>query len=450
MTDSTGAGTGSLGVDCPGLLTTNTGRGSRALSTVGARGDGSWRGAARGGPSTSLIVSALALLLLTTASCLAAPATGEPILVGTVQPMSGPYAAFGVKFYQAYSMAVEEVNAAGGVNGRPIKIVFEDSQDKLDLAQTAARKLIQQGVVAIVGGRLSGAGLAIAQIAEREQIPYLVDHPSADVITQSGFRWTFRLNPASSMNSVPLQQFLQSVATDIRTVALVYENSVYGKGVAEPFRTWLEANGYRVVVNDVYPPLALDYRDLLNKVKAADPDLLFLASNIPDSALLVRQARELGLAPKMISGAGAGFSINEFYEQATVAGERVFSTGPWSGNPHDPAVQAFNQEFFARYGHYPKEHEAEGYAAVHVIADALRRATSLTRTAVRDALAATDLRTTFGPIKFESFSGYTNQNNGLANGQVVLSQWQNGRLVNVWPRQYAEGEPIYPGQYGGQ
>jgi branched-chain amino acid transport system substrate-binding protein len=202
-----------------------------------------------------------------------------------------------------------------------------------------------------------------------------------------------------------------------------------------------------VVVSELYPPLALDYRDLLNKVKAQNPDLLFLASNIPDSALIIRQSHELGLTPKMISGAGAGFSINEFIEQAGDAANTVFSTGPWSGNPKNPQVQALAEKFYKRFGHYPKEHEAEGYAAVYVMADALRRAKSLSRADIHDALLATDLQTTFGPVKFENSDGYTNQNNGLKNGQVVLSQWQNRRLYNVWPAEIAEAKPQYPGTY---
>ena len=377
-----------------------------------------------------------------------APAKGEPILIGTIQPLTGPYAAFGVKFYQAYNLAADEINEAGGIKGRPIQIVFEDSQDKLDLAQTAARKLVENSkILALMGGRLSGAGLAIAQLAEREHIPYLVDHPSADVITKSGFQWTFRLNPASSFNSVPLEKFLKEYAKDIKTVALLYENSIYGKGVTEPFKAWLGHNAYQVVVSELYPPLALDYRDLLNKVKAQNPDLLFLASNIPDSALIIRQSHELGLTPKMISGAGAGFSINEFIEQAGDTANTVFSTGPWSGNPKDAKVQALAQKFYKRFGHYPKEHEAEGYAAVYVMADALRRAKSFSRADIHDALGAADLETNFGPVKFENFEGYTNQNNGLKNGQVVLSQWQNRRLNNVWPSDIAEAKPEYPGVY---
>jgi branched-chain amino acid transport system substrate-binding protein len=395
-----------------------------------------------------LLVALLLVLPLSNVISAPPPANGEPILIGTIQPMTGPYAAFGVKFYQAYNLAAAEINAAGGIKGRPIQIVFEDSQDKPDLAQTAARKLIQNPkVVALVGGRLSGAGLAIGQIAEREHIAYLVDHPSADIITKSGFQWTFRMNPASSFNSVPLQQFLKSQATDTKKVALLYENSVYGKGVAEPFKTWLGQNGYQVVVSELYPPLSLDYRDLLNKVKAQNPDLLFLASNIPDSALIVRQAREAGLAPKMICGAGAGFSINEFYEQAGIAANNVFSTGPWSGNPKDPKQQALAETFYKRYGHYPKEHEAEGYSAIYVMADALNRAKSFSRSDIRDALAATNTDTVFGVVRFESFEGYTNQNNGLKNGQVVLSQWQSGRLYNVWPPDTAEAKAQYPGTY---
>jgi branched-chain amino acid transport system substrate-binding protein len=375
-------------------------------------------------------------------------ASGDAIIIGTVQPLTGPYAAFGVKFYQAYNMASDEINNAGGINGRPIKIQFEDSQDKPDLAQTAARKLVEDSkVLAIIGGRLSGAGLAIGQIAEHEQMPYLVDHPSADVITKSGFHWTFRLNPASSFNSVPLQRFLKDQAKDVKKVALLYENSVYGKGVTEPFKSWLQDNGYDVVVSELYQPLSLDYRDLLNKVKAAEPDLLFLASNIPDSALIVRQAKEQGVAPKLICGAGAGFSINEFYEQASAAANNVCSTGPWSGNPKDDKVKQLSDKFFKNYGHYPKEHEAEGYVAVYVIADALRRAKSLSRADIRDALESTNMQTTFGPIKFENFDGYTNQNNGLQNGQVVLSQWQSGRLVNIFPADVAEAAVVYPGSY---
>lgn len=404
-------------------------------------------------PRSRFVTAALLGFTVLLAACGAGTtqqAAGQPILIGTIQPMTGPYAAFGVKFFQAYNMAIDEVNAAGGINGRPLKVQFEDSQDKQDLAQTAARKLASnKDVMAIIGGRLSGAGLAIAQIAEQEKIPYLVDHPSADAITKASppFDWTYRLNPASSFNTVPLREFLKNTATDIKKVALLYENSAYGKGVAEPLKGWFDSNGYQVVVNELYPPLSLDYRDLLNKVKTASPDLLFLAANIPDSALIVRQAKELGVKPKMISGAGAGFSINEFLEQAGDAGNSVFSTGPWSGDPNDAKVKAFVQKFFDKFGHYPKEHEAEGYAAIYVIADALKRAKSISRADIKAALASTSLTTTFGPVKFESFDGYHNQNNGLKNGQVVLSQWQERRLVNVWPKKVAEADPVYPGKY---
>ena len=125
----------------------------------------------------------------------------------------------------------------------------------------------------------------------------------------------------------------------------------------------------------------------------------------------------------------------------------MYSTGPWSGNPKDPKVQELADKFYKRFGHYPKEHEAEGYSAVYVMADALRRAKSFARSDIHDALLSTDLPTVFGPVKFETFEGYTNQNSGLKNGQVVLSQWQNRRLYNVWPADVSEAKPTYPGTY---
>src|SRR5215467_7587504 len=124
-------------------------------------------------PFFVLAILALSLMMLPACTRTPAGAAGDAIIIGTVQPLTGPYAAFGVKFYQAYNMAADEINAAGGVNGRPIKIQFEDSQDKPDLAQTAARKFVEDPkVLAIIGGRLSGAGMAIGQIAEQQQIPY--------------------------------------------------------------------------------------------------------------------------------------------------------------------------------------------------------------------------------------------------------------------------------------
>ena len=111
----------------------------------------------------------------------------ETLKIGAPQPMTGPDAPFGDKFKKAYSMAVEEINAAGGVNGRKIEVILEDHQAKNPLAATVAEKLItQEKVLVLTGGRASGQAVEIASVAQRLKTPYMVDHPSADVITAKG------------------------------------------------------------------------------------------------------------------------------------------------------------------------------------------------------------------------------------------------------------------------
>jgi branched-chain amino acid transport system substrate-binding protein len=144
-------------------------------------------------------VLALSLLL---GLILAAPVPAlaqETLKIGAPQPMTGPDAPFGDKFKKAYGLAVEEINAAGGVNGKKIEVILEDHQAKNALAATVAEKLITQTkVLGLTGGRASGQAVEIASVAHRLKTPYVVDHPSADIITAKGFEWVFRNNPTGS------------------------------------------------------------------------------------------------------------------------------------------------------------------------------------------------------------------------------------------------------------
>ena len=135
----------------------------------------------------------LAAMLATAASVVLAQ---ETIKIGAPQPMTGPDAPFGDKFKKAYSMAVDEINAKGGVNGRKLEVIIEDHQAKNPMAATVAEKLITQyKVLVLTGGRASGQAIEIASVAQRLKTPYVVDHPSADAITAKGFDFVFRQNP---------------------------------------------------------------------------------------------------------------------------------------------------------------------------------------------------------------------------------------------------------------
>jgi branched-chain amino acid transport system substrate-binding protein len=396
--------------------------------------------------------------VLSLALCLLAlPAAAQTLKIGAPQPMTGPDAPFGDKFKKAYTMAIEEINAKGGVNGRKLELFLEDHQAKNALAATVTEKLITQNqVLAITGGRASGQAVEIASVAQRLKTPYLVDHPSADIITSKGFEFVFRNNPTGSIYPQAFNRFISEVPGAMpKSAAVIYDNTVFGKTIANSAMTFLKSKGVPIVADEAYPLNTLDFKPLMTKVKAANPDyFLMVAVATTDAILLTRHAKEIGIRPRAFVGFGGGFGVVDFPKQLGPLAENVFSSAAWSGNPNDADAKAFYEKFNKAYGIYPKEHEVEGYAAIHILADAFRRA-KLTgnleqdRDAVRQALLATDMKTVFGKVKFGNYKGplgdeYTNQN-VYSPEHSVMAQWtKDGKLLNVWPKENAETKYTFP------
>lgn len=400
----------------------------------------------------STLFAALALSLALTSG---ASAQGT-LKIGAPQPMTGPDAPFGDKFQKAYSMAVDEINAQGGVNGRKIEVVIEDHQAKNPLAATVAEKLITQSqVLVLTGGRASGQAVEIASVAQRLKTPYMVDHPSADIITSKGFEWVFRNNPTGSIYPEAFNKFIVDVPNAMpKSAAVVYDNTVFGKTIANSVMTFLKSKNVKIVNDEAYPVNSLDFKPIFTKVKGNAPDfVLMVAVSTTDAILMTRHAKEIGVTPRAFVGFGGGFGVVDFAKQLGPLSENVFSSAAWSGNPNDAATKAFYNKFKTKYGFLPKEHEVEGYAAIYIIADALKRA-KLTgnleadREAVRQALLQTDMTTVFGKVKFANWEGplgdkYTNQNS-YSREHSVLAQWKNGELLNVWPKANAETGYTFP------
>ena len=377
----------------------------------------------------------------------------ESLKIGAPQPMTGPDAPFGVKFKNAYSMAVEEINANGGVNGRKIDVMIEDHGAKIPLAATVAEKLItEEKVLVLTGGRASGQALEIASIAQRLKTPYLVDHPSADIITSKGFEWVFRNNPTGSIYPEAFDAFISEVPGAMpKSVAVIYDNTVFGKTIGNSVKIFLKSKNVPIVSDEAYSVNSLDFKPVMTKIKATNPDyLLMIAVSTTDAVLMTRQAKEIGVTPRAFVGFGGGFGVVDFAKQLGPLSDNVFSSAAWSGNPNKPATAAFYKKFKDRYGFLPKEHEVEGYSAIYIIADALKHAKltgdlAADREAVRQALLNTDMTTVFGKVKFGNWTGplgdqYTNQNI-YSRDHSVLAQWRNGELLNVWPK--AESEMAY-------
>jgi branched-chain amino acid transport system substrate-binding protein len=398
----------------------------------------------------------LAVSLIVALAALASPAGAQTLKIGAPQPMTGPDAPFGDKFKKAYGLAVEEINAAGGVNGKKIEVVIEDHMAKNALAATVAEKLItQEKVLILTGGRASGQAMEIASVAQRLKTPYLVDHPSADMITTKGFEWVFRNNPTGSIYPAAFNSFIVDQPGAMpKSAAVIYDNTLFGKTIGTAVMKFLRSKGVPVVADEAYPVNTLDFKPIMTKVKGSNPDfMLLVAVATTDAILLTRHAKEMGITARAFVGFGGGFGVADFASQLGPLAENVFSSAAWSGNPNDPRTKAFYDKFHAKFGIWPHEHEVEGYAAIYIIADALKRA-QLTgsldadREAIRKALLATDMSTVFGKVKFGNWTGptgdpFTNQN-VYSLEHSVLAQWQKGQLLNVWPKEFAEAKLVFP------
>lgn len=365
----------------------------------------------------------------------------EVFKIGAVLPMTGGAAVFGEKFQNAYSLAVEEINEAGGVNGIKLEVVIEDSEERPEVGTTVTEKLVNDPEIKVLtGGRSSGVTFAVARIANQYQTPYLIDHGTTDLATQSGWEYVFRFNPTAGMYTNALQEYLVN-ETDTEKIAFIQVDNAFGDAIYDfGLKAFFEKHGYDVL-HEKYDANALDLRPIMNKVKSFDPDVVIMTSGTDnEAAQLIRAAAEADVTPKLFVGTGGGHSIMGFYDQVGHLADYVLSTGPWHGDKTKDEWHAFANKYIERFGHAPGEHEVEGYVSIYIIADALSRAEGTDRESIKKALKETDMDTIFGPIKFEDFDGYTNQNVGI----TELTQWLDGELVPVYPFEYAEAELVTP------
>jgi len=176
------------------------------------------------------------------------------------------------------------------------------------------------------------------------------------------------------------------------------------------------------------------------KVKQLNPDIVYMVSYIMDASLLMKQAKELKLTPKMFIGGAAGFTLPEFQQNAGVASEKVISATLWHEVLPYPGAMDYYKKFVAKFGKPTEYHGAEAYAAAYVIADALKRAKSFSPADIKQALSETNLMTVFGPVKFISYGKHKNQNKL----PTYVVQWIDGKLELVWPADLSTKKFVFP------
>jgi branched-chain amino acid transport system substrate-binding protein len=355
-------------------------------------------------------------------------------------PLTGKPAKFGEIMKRSYEMAAEEINAKGGVKGKKLALSFEDSNGKPETARAIVEKLIDsKKQPIIVGEYTSSCAKAVAAVAEERKTPYLVVASADDDITQKNYKYVFRQNQVNAHYGDAVVDFLKTVVKP-KTIAILFESSAFGTSGADAMEKDAASFGARVVLKEKFETGAIDFKPLLSKVKAAQPDVIYTVAYANEAQLIMKQAKELRIDAKLYAGGAAGFAIPEFIKGAQDAAEYVVSATLWTPQLKYPGAREFADRYKAKYGDFPSYHGASAYAALFVTADALNRAKNWTPDAIRDALRATNLKTAYGPVKFEDKEGYQNQNFH----ETFAIQVQKGEFETVWPKSQASKPYVYP------
>ncbi len=386
--------------------------------------------------SLSLALAVLMLVGLTASQV----CSQEALRLGIPLPLTGTNAKFGEIEKKSYEIAMEEINAKGGIKGRKVILEFEDSQGKPEISRSIVEKLIDVKKQPVIFGEYSSSSSkAVAAVAEERKVPYLVVTGATDDITQQKYKYVFRMNPTNAYYATGFVSFLKEVVKP-QSIAILYESSDFGTSGAEDMVNQAKKMGMKVLLKEQYEKGAVDFKPILSKVKAARPDVIYMVSYVMDAALLMRQIKELRIDANLYAGGAAGFAIPEFIQNAKEASELVLTATLWSPQVAYPGAKEYAEKYKRLYKDYPSYHGAEAYSALYVIKDVLERAKSWKPDDIRDAFKKTGMITAFGPIRFEDKEGYTNQNFM----DTLVMQVIKGKHETIWPAKYASAKYVYP------
>jgi branched-chain amino acid transport system substrate-binding protein len=370
-----------------------------------------------------------------------------PVLIGSIHPLTGGLAGAGNRMDNGASMAVEEINAAGGIaslGGAPLELLSADSTGAAEVGQSEAERLIGDGVSAIIGTYQSAVTTNVAAIAERDGVPLVIDVAVADSILDQGYTNVFRIQPNATSMGASGAQFLSELAGDeIKTVSYLHDDTGFGVSVADAFEAAAADYGIEVVARIPYPPFEVtDLTTEMSQAAAASPDVIVITGYYNDGLLAARAATDLEVDVKAVIGIAQGAFHTPQFAADFGADAELFFNSNYHFNASDPKVQGVLERFEAAYGE-PMDTEAMlSYQAIYVIADALERAGSADPADVRAALATTNLADHYmaypGPITFDD----TGEN---VNAQPVLMQVIDGLVQQVYPLDLRETDPVFPG-----
>jgi branched-chain amino acid transport system substrate-binding protein len=368
----------------------------------------------------SLLISGL-ILCTALLSCSGNTGGADPseIVIGEYGSLTGSTATFGISTKNGIDMAIDEINQAGGLLGRRVRVIVEDDQGRPEEAQTVVTKLItSNNVVAVLGEVASSRTLAAAPVAQQNRIPMITPSSTNPRVTEVG-DYIFRVCFIDPFQGLVMAKFAAN-SLKIRNVAVLRDiKNDYSVGLADVFVENFKNMGGNIVADESYSEGDTDFSAQLTSIKARNPQAIFVPGYYTEVGLIARQAKQLGISAPLMGG--DGWDSPSLIEIGGEALNGSYFSNHYSVDDPSPAIQKFVSDYKARFGEAPDALAGLGYDAANILFDAIRRANSTEGQAIRDMLAQTrDYNGVTGTITLD-------ENRNAVKPAVVL-QITDGRL----------------------
>lgn len=376
----------------------------------------------------------------------------EPIRIGTIFPLSGAQAIGGQNNMDGIQAAVDQVNEAGGVNGRQVEIIATDAVDPAAAVANANRLITQDNVDVILGSLSSNLALAIAPVADRNDTIFWELQAVTNSLTESGFKYVFRtVAPASALGNAAAEYAINQVADELGLtkdelrIAVMNVDGAYGEDTTKGILATLEENGVTPVDQASYDPTTKDLTPLILKQKEAGANVVLSTSYGADTILYMKQAGQLDFRPGAYVGTGAGQTTLEFRDGVGAASEGILSAAS-PGNGVDPSLlNEVGQADYEKYGELLEKAGVESsqgtilayIGTLNLLRDVLPNAASMSAEDIRTAALAADVPagTSINGWGLKFSEGGQNER-----ATVIVVQWQDGKMVTVAPEELVTGE----------
>jgi branched-chain amino acid transport system substrate-binding protein len=326
----------------------------------------------------------------------------EPVKIGVIAPLTGSQADLGTGVVNGIKSAAKRINADGGVNGSRLELVIYDDRNSPDDGVSAARRLIYEDKVKLIVGSIgSSVTAAVQQLTMRERVMLVTPVSMAPKLTQVGDKYFFRVTATAAMRQKTFTGFVVN-ALKPKTIAYLAANDDLGRSEVESAeKTYRSTNGPETVSKSFFDPAETSFTTYLTKVKSLKPDAIFIVGDSVHAAVIVKQARAMGIKSLFLSSGEAG--TEQFLKLAGSAAEGMYLPLDWSPLYIDPASKRFLDAYMQDYGKAPDTKFAvQGWEAMWITAEAVKKAKGvLNPDKLRAAFLATDWKGPRGKWTFK-------------------------------------------------